>query len=72
MRFADSALEFEVRVFVSEYVNQNLVRHKINKEIDRVFREHHISIPFPQRDVHVFNHFADDTVQGNVTENNRL
>jgi potassium efflux system protein len=51
--FGDSALNFELRVFVD---SPDLVRrlpHDLNCAIDRIFREHGIEIAFPQRDLHL-------------------
>lgn len=51
--FGDSALNFEVRVFVTSYPNMLIVRNQIHATILQAFREAGIQIPFPQRDVHV-------------------
>ena len=51
--FGDSALNFQVRVFVGAFDKRLRVRHDINVAIERALRENGIVIPFPQRDVHV-------------------
>jgi potassium efflux system protein len=51
--FGDSALNFEVRVFVGAMDKRLRVRHEVNVAIERVLRENGIEIPFPQRDVHI-------------------
>jgi potassium efflux system protein len=50
--FGDSALIFKLRVWtlVDHMVK---VETHIRFEIERLFREHHIEIPFPQHDVHI-------------------
>lgn len=53
MGFGDSALDFELRVWVQELALRLKVRSEILADIDRLFREHDIEIPFPQRDLHV-------------------
>ena len=53
LKFGDSALEFEVRVFVRELANRLPVVHELHNLILRALRENQIEIPFPQRDVHV-------------------
>jgi potassium-dependent mechanosensitive channel len=53
MEFGDSALEFELRVWVKELRFRLAVRSAILAEVDRLFREHDIEIPFPQRDLHL-------------------
>jgi len=52
--FADSSLNFEVRVYVQEIFIRLDVKHDLNSAIDQKFRELNITIPFPQRDVHLF------------------
>ena len=51
--FGDSSLNFEVRVWINEPHKHPQIRSKVNFAIDRVFREHKIEIPFPQRDFHL-------------------
>jgi len=51
--FADSSLEFEVRVWVRELRLRMFVRSAMLAEIDKRFRAEGIEIPFPQRDLHV-------------------
>lgn len=51
--FGDSSLDFEVRIFVSELTKRMLVMHELHMTINRVFEEHKIEIPFPQRDLHI-------------------
>ncbi|TWT41416.1 mechanosensitive ion channel domain-containing protein [Botrimarina hoheduenensis] len=51
--FGDSALTFELRVFVRELAMFRRLRHELNMSIDSLFREHRIEIAFPQCDLHV-------------------
>jgi potassium-dependent mechanosensitive channel len=51
--FGDSALEFELRVWVRELRYRLEVKSAILAEVDRAFREAGIEIPFPQRDLHL-------------------
>ncbi len=53
LRFGESSLDFELRVFVSEVRNSMNVISELHQEIDRRFREAKIEIAFPQRDLHV-------------------
>jgi|GEM_PF-6664356 len=48
-----SVLEFELRCFIRQIDRIYDVTHDLNMAIDRAFREAGITIPFPQRDVHV-------------------
>ncbi|HEX8183421.1 MAG TPA: mechanosensitive ion channel domain-containing protein, partial [Blastocatellia bacterium] len=51
--FGDSALDFEIRVWINEPHKHPQIRSKINYQIDRLFREYEIEIPFPTRDVNL-------------------
>ncbi len=51
--FGDSALDFEIRVWINEPHKHPQIRSKINFQIDRAFRSHGIEIPFPQRDLRI-------------------
>lgn len=55
VEFADSALNFELHFYSSEFVTIDNIKSDLRFEIDRKFREHQIVIPFPQRDVWVKN-----------------
>jgi small-conductance mechanosensitive channel len=58
--FGDSSLNFTLICRVATFVDQYLVQHELRKRIFARFRHEEISIPFPQRDVHLFTH---DTAQ---------
>ncbi|MFD2550288.1 mechanosensitive ion channel family protein [Bizionia sediminis] len=51
--FGDSSLNFKVIFTVKDSFKAVFPKSDIRFEIDRLFREHNISIPFPQRDVHL-------------------
>jgi small-conductance mechanosensitive channel len=53
--FGDSALEFDLYVWVETRVDRDLriVRSDLRCRIDKLFREHGIVIAFPQQDVHL-------------------
>ncbi len=53
--FGDSALNFEVLGWIAAPEKRGQVVHQLLLEIDRRFREEGIQIPFPQRDVHMYN-----------------
>ncbi|MEW5838956.1 MAG: mechanosensitive ion channel domain-containing protein [Pseudomonadota bacterium] len=53
MGFGDSALNFRVRAYVSDADIKLGVTSDLNYAIEAILREHGISIPFPQRDVHI-------------------
>ena len=51
--FGDNALDFSIRVFVSEVINRMPVTHEVYRRLEIALREHKIEIPFPQRDIHI-------------------
>ncbi len=52
--FGDSALEFKVVFTLNNSFEAAITQSDIRFKIDALFRENKISIPFPQRDVHLF------------------
>lgn len=49
--FADSSLNFKLVFTLNDSFQGAVPKSEIRFEIDRLFREHNISIPFPQREV---------------------
>ena len=54
LNFGDSSLDFRLRFWstIDEFVD---TESNLRFEIDRLFREHNVVIPFPQRDVHILS-----------------
>jgi MscS family membrane protein len=52
--FGDSSLNFELLCWVKEPAVRGLTIHELNTAIYKKFNETGITIPFPQRDVHLF------------------
>ncbi|WP_432413025.1 mechanosensitive ion channel family protein [Rasiella sp. SM2506] len=52
--FGDSALVFSIHFFISDSFVDPKIKSEIRFKIDTLFRENNITIPFPQRDVHLF------------------
>ncbi len=52
-KFGDSSLDFELRAWIPEPMDRLKIISDLNYAIDKAFRENNISIPFPQRDVHL-------------------
>lgn len=51
--FGDSALNFEVRVFVHDPVNRLPLIHALHIALEKALRENGIVMPFPQRDINI-------------------
>jgi len=60
--FGESSLNFELRCIVKNIDQKYEITSYLLLAIDQEFRKHNIEIPFPQRDIHVYNH-ASSTVR---------
>ena len=56
--FGDSSLNFKLIFTVKDSFGMVQVGSDLRFEIDKLFREHKVTIPFPQRDVHIFQNNA--------------
>jgi small-conductance mechanosensitive channel len=54
-RFGESSLDFELAVWLDSPEREPLIMSELRFEIDRVFRQKGIVIPFPQREVRIHN-----------------
>ena len=54
--FGDSSLDFALMIWSSDLWNTFETLSDLRFEVDRIFRDRNITIPFPQRDLHLFNH----------------
>ena len=52
--FAESSLDFRIAFSINDSYEVRFVQSDIRFAIDKAFRENNVTIPFPQRDVHVF------------------
>ena len=66
LNFGESALEFELRVWVLDADNRLVVSSELHQEIDRRFRAANIEISFPQRDLHLRS--VDESINLRHTE----
>ena len=62
INFGESSLDFRVAFTIEDSFNSRFPKSEIRFAIDRLFRENNISIPFPQRDVHVIQK-GEDNIQ---------
>ena len=51
--FGDSSLDFELVFSLNNSFQVDVIKSDLRFRIDELFREHKISIPFPQRDIHI-------------------
>jgi small-conductance mechanosensitive channel len=55
MDFGDSALNFKLVFTLNNSFEAVMPQSDLRFEINRLFKAHNISIPFPQRDVHIYS-----------------
>lgn len=53
INFGDSSLDFKLIFTLNDSFKAAFPKSDIRFEIDRLFREHNVAIPFPQRDIHI-------------------
>jgi len=51
--FGDSSLDFKLIFTLADSFKAQFPKSDIRFEIDRLFRENNVTIPFPQRDIHI-------------------
>lgn len=51
--FGDSSLDFKLVFTLNDSFQAQIPKSDLRFKIDELFREHNISIPFPQRDIHI-------------------
>lgn len=51
--FGDSSLNFDLLCHIHEIDMKLQIRSELNIAIDKILKKHNISIPFPQRDIHI-------------------
>ena len=52
-RFGESSLDFELLCWIDQPVDRGRLTHELNCAVYKAFAKEEISIPFPQRDLHV-------------------
>ncbi|MFW5879234.1 MAG: mechanosensitive ion channel family protein [bacterium] len=54
--YGDSSLNFTLRVWTRKFINKpGVLKSQLYYEIFKKFKEYNVSIPFPQRDIHIKN-----------------
>jgi small-conductance mechanosensitive channel len=51
--FGDSSLNFELRVWIKDFLDRFRIQSELIQAIDSRFRSEGVEIPFPQRDLHL-------------------
>lgn len=53
--FGDSAMHFSIHFYVTDSFVDPKIKSQLRFKIDEEFRRNKVTIPFPQREVHIFN-----------------
>ncbi|WP_047547196.1 mechanosensitive ion channel family protein [Psychroserpens sp. Hel_I_66] len=53
MNFGESSLDFKIVFTLADSFKAQFPKSDIRFEIDKLFRENNVTIPFPQRDIHI-------------------
>ncbi|MFN1548387.1 mechanosensitive ion channel domain-containing protein [Vibrio natriegens] len=53
LKFGDSSLEFELRLYINSIDDRLPTLHLVNKKINQLFKENEVEISYPQLDLHI-------------------
>ena len=67
--FADSSLNFDLFVWIREPRKQYRLKSELNYRIEASLRKYNISIPFPQRDLHLKSPEIEEMIQTWIEQN---
>ena len=67
--FGDSSLDFELKVFIRQIERRWMIVSDLNFAIDEAFREHSVTVPFPQRDLWLRGKHEDTVVSARPPTN---
>lgn len=65
VRFGESTLDFKLLVWTNQPRRHPKVRSDINFNINKMFKEAGLEIPFPRRDLHIYKHEQAEQKQTN-------
>mgnify|MGYP003624214528 FL=1 len=69
--FGDSALIFTVNFYLTDSFTDPKIKSEVRYKIDTAFRKNNISIPFPQRDIHLYQQGPFQHSNVSNAENNK-
>ncbi|ULC58732.1 mechanosensitive ion channel [Flaviramulus sp. BrNp1-15] len=69
--FGDSSLNFKIVFTINDSFKAAFPKSDIRFEIDKLFRENNITIPFPQRDIHIIQKPNQNIQFKNNSENSK-
>ena len=69
LAFGASSLDFELRVWIPEFLDKMQILSDLNQDIDNEFELNNIEIPFPQSDLHLRS--VDETATIQIRSNHK-
>jgi len=63
VNFGESSLDFRLMFYSEDNFRVERIKSDLRFEIDKLFRENNISIPFPQTDVHFYSQKEKDIIK---------
>jgi len=68
MDFGESSLNFRVAFTIEDSFNSRIPKSEVRFAIDKLFKDNNISIPFPQRDIHIIQK-GDQNIKLKIQKN---
>ncbi|MCP9796529.1 mechanosensitive ion channel [Cyanobium sp. Lug-B] len=66
--FGESCLDFQLLVWINQPRRQYEIRSELNFRIEAILRRHELTIPFPQRDLHLRNERLEVAFPAEITD----
>lgn len=66
--FGDSSLDFQLLVWINQPRRQYEIRSELSFRIEAMLRRHDLTIPFPQRDLHLRNERIEVALPAEITD----
>jgi small-conductance mechanosensitive channel len=66
--FGESSLDFLLLVWINQPRRQYEIRSELNFRIEAILRQHHLTMPFPQRDLHLRNERLEVVFPAEITD----
>jgi small-conductance mechanosensitive channel len=66
--FGESSLDFLLLVWINQPRRQYEIRSELNFRIEAILRQHHLTMPFPQRDLHLRHERLEVVFPAEITD----
>lgn len=69
--FGDSSLNFTVKFWINKPRDRHLIKSRVMHAINAKLKQHNITIPFPQRDLHIYPVVKTDIVESDSASDDK-